>query len=195
MSLRRVGNDQFYLESFVDSYLPDIGQMAIGYFSISIDGRAYGVKRKDASLLACSYDAVVRRLKASDSHRLSFGDKHPAHFYVHELLRAHLGDSSYQRCFTDEEREEFVAKLFSHELWWAPDGDAAFDDGSYVIQMDYPNYVRVIGFKYLESQSETLASISELRMDSGEFYDVLEEWSGRFLEDWRENTPPNVRSH
>jgi hypothetical protein len=38
---------------------PDIRERGIGYFLINIKGRTYGVKREDATALACSYDSVL----------------------------------------------------------------------------------------------------------------------------------------
>ncbi len=37
--------------------------------------------------------------------------------------------------------------VWDSKLMWAPDGDEAFDDGSYVLQIDSGSLVRLIGFK------------------------------------------------
>ncbi len=195
MSSLRFGTDQFYLESYVDSYLPNISQMAIGYFNISIGGRVFGVRKNDATLLACSYDAVLRRLKGRNAHTLSFGETFPPNVFVAALLRSHLGDLSHGLLLSDEEFEEFRAKLFSNDIFWAPDGDAAFDDGSYVIQIDCKDIVRVIGFTYGKSRNETLASVSEVWIESDDFYAVLEKWSKCFLAEWESHTGPGLSSH
>jgi hypothetical protein len=37
--------------------------------------------------------------------------------------------------------------IYSRHILWAPDGDAAFDDGSYILQFDVDERVRLIAFK------------------------------------------------
>lgn len=195
MSSLRFGNDEFYLESYVDSWLPNISQMAIGYFTISIGGSTFGVKETDATLLACSYHTVLQRLKDRNSHTLSFGQEYPPDLFVSALLREYLGNPSYHPLLTDGELEEFKANLSPEGIFWAPDGDEAFDDGSYVLQIDCGDRVRVIGFTYAVSQSETLASISELWIASDDFYAILEKWSKCFLAEWQGHTGPKLSSH
>jgi len=61
----------------------------------------------------------------------------------------------------------------SNEFAWAPDGDAAFDDGSYVLQYDVGDQVRLIAFRCREDGLHDSATLSELWLESDAFYNIL----------------------
>jgi hypothetical protein len=58
----------FAIESEVMTVYPEVDQRALGYFVIYINGNCYGVKKLDASLLACSLDMVRERLLNRGNH-------------------------------------------------------------------------------------------------------------------------------
>ena len=60
---------------------------------------------------------------------------------------------------------EFTKTLFANSLVWAPDGDEAFDDGSYVLQFDVGDRVRLIAFKRPDSEVDP-ASLREIWLSS-----------------------------
>ena len=64
-----------------------------------------------------------------------------------------------------------------------PDGDEAFDDGSYVLQFDLGDRVRLIAFKRPESLVDP-ASVREVWLSSDTFYNALREWRDTFLAEW-----------
>ena len=79
---------------------------------------------------------------------------------------------------------EFTKTLYSRSLVWAPDGnDEAFDDGSYVLQFDVGDRVRLIAFKSPESLVDP-ASVREVWLSSDSFYSTLREWRNTFLAEW-----------
>lgn len=67
---------------------------------------------------------------------------------------------------------------------WAPDGDAAFDDGSYILQFDFEDRVRLIAFKSDQGYSYDPATLSEVWMPAEAFYQILQQWRDSFEDEW-----------
>lgn len=65
------------------------------------------------------------------------------------------------------------------EVVWAPDGDEAFDDGSFVLQFDEKDKVRVLAFRRGKGDSD-ISDLAEVRLDPDEFYGVLGSWRSQF---------------
>ena len=64
-----VGNRSvFAIESCITTIYEGLSQRALGFFVIYIDGVCYGVRSPDATLLACSFDAVQRRILRRGTH-------------------------------------------------------------------------------------------------------------------------------
>jgi hypothetical protein len=76
-------------------------------------------------------------------------------------------------------------------LVWAPDGDEAFDDGSYVLQFDVENRVRLIGFKSDDTDRYDPATLKDIWLSSDDFYSVLSRWRDAFEAEWE--TAPKIR--
>jgi hypothetical protein len=67
---------------------------------------------------------------------------------------------------------------------WAPDGDAALDDGSYVLQFDVDDRVRVIAFRCRENFLHDPATLSDVWLSADGFYNVLQQWHDAFEAEW-----------
>jgi len=76
---------------------------------------------------------------------------------------------------------EFTKTLYSNSLVWAPAGDEAFDDGSYVLRFDVGDRVRLIAVKRPDSQVDP-ASVREVWISADIFYNALQ---------WRDTFMPN----
>ena len=78
---------------------------------------------------------------------------------------------------------EFKKALYSNHVVWAPDGDEAFDDGSYILQFDVGSDVRVVAFKSSPDgyDPETVRDVS---LPADGFYAVLQQWHGAFETEW-----------
>jgi len=161
--------------------------MVIGYFLIQIKGVSYGVKKDDATALACSYDAVI--------HRLEMRGKHIAPDDLIILPGLELAQvtngSLYYRIEKQDSwefsipRDELADTIYKNNLIWAPDGDEAFDDGSRVFQFDIDNEnVRLIGYRTTDYNID-IHTLSDLKMNSNEFYSTLKEWSDGFYKKWQ----------
>lgn len=174
----------FALESEITIAYDSPGLRALGCFVIHLSGRPFGVRAPDATLLACSFDEVVRRIRHRGEHTATFADADA------------LGiATSFRHAVYQEEAPlitavgipplELAELLNEKHLVWAPDGDEAFDDGSYVLHLDTPVGARLVGFKCHENGLPDPATLSDLLVPADHFYSVLAEWIARFEDDWR----------
>jgi hypothetical protein len=181
---------EFTIESGVSEYFPGPGQMALGWFTIRIRGTVYGVKSPDATLLACSYDSVCERIRRRGSHDPVFSEA-PSDLKLASSVYCSLYQNlSRNSTVLGLPHNVFVEQVNKHEIIWAPDGDQAFDDSSFVLHFDVGNQVRLIGFRVTESGEIDREQTSGIYMAQEEFYQVLVEWKNEFWSQWMKS-----RSH
>ena len=171
----------FAIESGVKDYYKRPSFLACGFFLIHILGRRYGVHSPDATMLACSYGEVERRLAGRGYHTAPFSKETNGGAIADAFRDAIYAPGQTGKKFFDLSQEDFTAVIYGNHLMWAPDGDEAFDDGSYIIQFDVENSVRLIGFNDVEAgyhhDPDTLRDIS---MDADAFYKILQNWRDAF---------------
>lgn len=180
-----VGNPSaFAIESGLTHVYADRGQLGLGYFLIHLGGKTYGVRSSEATLLACSFDSVVRRLVRRGSHVAPFGAAESADKIASAYLRASFEETESHERFFGMSADELTDLMAEREIVWAPDGDEAFDDGSHVLHFDQGKQVRLIGFKNRDDIS-VAASLSEIFLDAEEFYNLLNSWKENFEAEWQ----------
>jgi hypothetical protein len=133
-------------------------------------------------MLACSFDQVGTRITGSGTHQATFAEAAAIDIANAYTSAVYLDNDGSQTYFGMSEAE-FTKTLYSKSLAWAPDGDEAFDDGSYVLQFDVGDRVRLIAFKRPESLVDP-ASVREVWLSSDTFYNALREWKNAFLAEW-----------
>jgi len=176
--------NELAIESYVDEFLPEKSWRAIGCFLIHVGGRRFGVERPRATALACSFDEVRERLRCRGKHIFSPSEQVGATEIAFRVL-----NSRYCREFSGFEMkpewaDELDQVLFKNKLIWAPDGDAAFDDGGHIIQIDEGDMCRIVAFNNGETDRDTRESVVDVRLSCRRFYDILAQWSGQFEDDW-----------
>lgn len=172
----------FAIESEITRAFEKPSWRGLGFFVIYVAGQSYGIKSPSQSMLARSFDEVGARITGRGTHQAPFADAAAidiANAYTSAVYLDNNGNETY---FGMSEAE-FTKILYSKSLVWAPDGDEAFDDGSYVLQFDIGDRVRLIAFKRPESLVDP-ASVREVWLSSDTFYDALREWGATFLADW-----------
>jgi immunity protein 42 of polymorphic toxin system len=174
----------FALESGISVAYPSLGQRGLGFFLIHVEGAGYGVRAPDATMLACSFDEVGRRLERRGSHSAPFSVGVDACQLAEAVRRALYFDVPPQERFFGMSQGDFAAHVYDKKLLWAPDGDEAFDDGSYVLQLDQEDQVRLIGFKSNEHQPYDSSTLREATLPAKTFYGVLQEWASVFEAEW-----------
>jgi hypothetical protein len=165
----------FAIESAISKAYERLSSWALGYFVIYINGFRYGVHQQDATGLACSFGEVQDRLARRGQHSAPILEREPAHAIADSILNAIYSDSP-QVSFFGMNRAEFCQMVYSNHLIWAPDGDEAFDDGSFVLQIDMGDRVRLIGFKGDDSYHHVPSTLNDARVESPQFYGVLSQW-------------------
>ena len=175
----------FAIESFIEKAYERPSFLALGYFVIHLGGKSYGVRENNATLLACSFDTVEDRIASRGKHVVPFSSV-PNPVEIADAYRRieYTGEHDPEELFFGLSAKQFSSAASKGKIAWAPDGDEAFDDGSYVLQMDIGDRVRLIGFTSQESHKETLQSVSEYWMSAEEYYKILSEWRDRFLAEW-----------
>ena len=167
-----VGNpDVFAVEFGVTTPLENSNQLALGYFVYWVAGNVYGVREDDATLLAASYHAIADRLSRSGRHESRLSNL-PKDVLISAYLGQIYGVTGGSRVAIEE--TDFEGEVRAKELIMAPDGDAAFDDGSHILQFDKGGMVRIVAFKNRGALDKIIADSIELSLNSDTFYDILD---------------------
>lgn len=175
----------FAIESKITEAYEPLGSLAIGYFVIHVGGRPYGVCEPDATLLACSFGEVENRISRRGRHTAPFATEVDAGKIADAFRDAIYSEAEGKRFFGIP-LDEFAALFFpeSSDLMWAPDGDEAFDDGSYILQFDHLDRVRLIAFQSREDCRHDPNTLRDVWLAEYDFYQVLQTWCDAFLAEW-----------
>jgi hypothetical protein len=193
LSAMIVGNpSRFAIQSELTTAYPNRGQLGLGSFVVHISGKKYGVDSPDATLLACSYDEVCERLQMRGKHAAPFANEPDG-----QALAQTCYDIRYKETDLDTERfgltyAEFEEKAHDNHIRWAPDGDEAFDDGSFILQFDLDSRVRLIAFRVDDSGIVDQSSFADCWVTDTEYYSVLETWSKAFMAEWQPSPKASV---
>ena len=172
----------FGIESEITQAFAKPSLLGLGFFVIHIMGRCYGVKSPDATMLAVSFDEVGRRISKRGKHKAPFDEVAAtdiATAFTSAVYLDHRDDDTY----LGMSAVRFTEIINANRLVWAPDGDEAFDDGSYVLQFDVGERVRLVAFNRPTSLVD-LASVQEAWFAADCFYDILSQWRERFTAEW-----------
>jgi hypothetical protein len=186
-----VGNpDIFAIESEITKAYERLSFRALGFFVIDVMGEPYGVKEPDATLLAVSFDEVGRRIARRGRHTPPFAMDSNAGDVAYAFRRVLYDGCEEGELFFGMPDPQFKHAICSNRLEWAPDGDEAFDDSSYVLQFEDENRVRLIAYKsiaYKNTLDTTYdpASLRDVWLSQDEFYGVLQNWRDRFEAEWK----------
>ena len=160
-------------------------QRAVGFFVLHIEGNIFGVRSLDATLLACSMDAMQRRIIKRGTHCAQYESNATALEILNAFRSAtYENETGGESCF-GMTISAFRDITRGNEIVWIPDGDEAFDDGSHVLQFDQGDKVRIVGFKNLESLAKTAHTLTEVRMDADDFYGILGRAEQTFEQQWQ----------
>lgn len=199
---------EFAIESCISIAYEELGARALGFFVIHIGGRCYGVREPDASWLACSFDTVAERIAQRGTHTAPFTDERDAGKIADAYRDAIYAPDQENEEFFGLPHSEFRDCFYSKLLVWASDGDEAFDDGSYVLQFDVGDRVRLIGFGLRRREEDyphdpaakktydwefhcyhhDPATLREVWLEADKFYKILQTWRDAFEVEWKAAT-------
>ncbi|MFN9300615.1 MAG: Imm42 family immunity protein [Acidobacteriota bacterium] len=179
------GNPEtFAIESHITRAYEELGLRALGFFTVMIKGRRFGVHEEDATMMANSYDEVCRRIANRGQHTAPFGADGCSRDIAFSVMSALYSDPPEKMSALGISYDALDKLVHGNRLEWAPDGDAAFDDGSHVLQFDVGDHVRLIGFKRSDEGLFDPCSLVDQRLPADEFYSILEEWRDAFVSEW-----------
>jgi hypothetical protein len=176
----------FALESRSSEAFARPSLRALGYFIIHVAGRSYGVRQDDATMLACSFEEVGRRLERRGGHTAPFASNPDGKAIAESVYNATYGPENAVSSLPGLSLPQVHDLVVGNHLQWAPDGDAAFDDGSFVIHLDVEDRVRLLAFKTAGDGSRRLdlASLRDQWLEADVFYRVLQDWRDAFEKEW-----------
>ena len=93
-------------------------------------------------MLGCSFAEVRRRVARRGLHFAPFGFEETAAAIATAYRAVFYGDEPADQYF-GYPPDDIRNLIIGSELIWAPDGDAAFDDGSHVLQIDRSEFSQV----------------------------------------------------
>jgi hypothetical protein len=172
----------FAIESEITRAFARLSFRGLGFFVIHVAGQRYGIKSPGQSMLACSFDEVARRINRRGTHQAPFAEAAAFDIAAAYTSAVYLDNNGNENYFGMSEAQ-FTKTLYSNSPVWAPDGDEAFDDSSYVLQFDVGDRVRLIAFKRPDSLVDP-ASMREIWLSSDTFYSSLRQWRDTFITEW-----------
>lgn len=188
MSELLIGNQSvFAIESCISQAYKRLSFISLGFFIIYVNGMKYGVREKHATLLACSLNSVRRRVAERGNHVVSFGAKFEPQEIAEAYAKATYSTTPLEATFLGMSMREFKDEELKARILWAPDGDAAFDDGSHVLQFDCGEMVRLIAFRNDDDITSFRETIREAWLSADEYYGILDEWQRKFTIEWLES--------
>lgn len=175
----------FAIESNITTAYDRLSLRALGYFVLHIAGNCYGQYQPDATMLACSYDAVIQRISARGKHIAPFASESNA-VQIAEAFRQAIYSQYPADNYFGIPLADFVTFFSASgaDIMWAPDGDEAFDDHSYVLQFDWGNQVRLIAFKSGKNTWVEQNTLTDLWLKAEDFYHILKTWHEAFHAEW-----------
>jgi hypothetical protein len=175
----------FAIESQIQKAYSNPGLRALGYFLIHLDGRCYGKCEADATLLACSFDSICERIRERGRHKAPFSMHNDPSEVASSFISA-IYSEQHRDSYFGILRDDFITYFScgADGVMWAPDGDEAFDDGSYVLQFDVEDTVRIIAFKHIGDGRHDPLSLADIWLPAADYYTILESWRDSFLESW-----------
>jgi hypothetical protein len=179
-----VGNPSvFAIESTITRAYERLSLRALGFFAVHVSGHCYGGRSPGSTMLACSYDEVESRIAERGSHTAPFASEAAPGKIADAFRNAFYGEKQWESYFGIP-WSKFSHVISSNRIMWAPDGDEAFDDGSYILQFDVQDRVRLIAFKSGQDLPHDPATLTEAWLAADHFYDVLHRWQELFKAEW-----------
>jgi hypothetical protein len=174
----------FAIESEITYAYDRLSQRALGFFVIHIAGRCYGVKEWDATTLADPFYEIGQRIARRGSHNPAFPINAIAADIAYSFRRAIYDECEEGELFFGMSARHFANAISSKRLEWTAYCDEAFDDGSYVLQFEDKDQVRLVAFTSTADFLYDPASLRDVYLPQDEFYGILKEWRDRFNNEW-----------
>jgi Immunity protein 42 len=183
-----IGNKSiFAIESSIARAFESKHFKALGFIVIHVGGLSYGIHEPEATMLGASYGEVKMRILRRGTHSALFAQEESAGKIADAFRDAIYAHNQEREEFFGIRQPDFKRIIYDNNLMWVPDGDEAFDDGSYALQFDVGNQVRLIAFKASNeggNYHHDPTTIRDIWLAADDFYGILERWRGGFEAEW-----------
>jgi hypothetical protein len=175
-----IGNlNEFAIDWGITRPYESASLLALGWFTVWLKGKQFGVKSPEATMLACSFDEVKKRISDRGTHTAIFSKESAS------SIVAAYRSVRYEKLPSFDDilglsKHKVEDELLKKKIQWCPDGDEAFDDGSHILQFDLDKEVRLIGFNNSEYKTDTYDKIVDLWIPSDHYYGLLTDWINVF---------------
>ncbi len=182
----------FAIESGLTTAYEAVSLRGLGFFVIYLGGYRYGIRAPDATTLALPFDGIERRLADRGKHVAPFSAEPDAGKIADAFRNAFYADEQHESFFEIPLADFVELDCCNHLDWTTPYADEAFDDGSYVLQFDVDDRVRLIGYKSRNTDyRHAPESLRDMWLSSNEFYAILQSWRDAFENEWKA-TPKEI---
>jgi hypothetical protein len=183
----------FAIETEISQVFPSLSLRALGYFVIYLKNKCYGVRSLDATMLACTFDEIYNRISLRGKHKAPFSSEKESRKIAESINFALYADNQEEKSFFNLTHSEFCSIVHGNKIIWAPDGDEAFDDDSFVFQFDINESVRLIACRFKDDFSCDTDSLADITIKADEYYDILQRWHDWFLIQTNINSKANIK--
>jgi hypothetical protein len=179
-----IGDTQrFAIESTIEEAFYERSILFNGYLFIHLNGRRYGSGYLSAASGFCG--EVEESLRWRGRHTLSMSRRCTSQ-RIAELVYSAVYRDEHQFRGLAEERSSVRSEHYENKLSLAASDIEAWDDGTFVLQIDEDDSVRVIAFMSCdEDAGQLIDCVEERRLSAAEYYGVLEAWRDACEEEWR----------
>jgi hypothetical protein len=175
----------FAIDSEITLAYDRLSDRALGYFALHVMGRSYGIRETDATMLANVVDDVGRRIVERGTHKPPFAMDASAQEIAYSFRRAIYDESKKGELFFGMPASDFAKSISANRIHWSAYCDEAFDDSSYILHAEDSMQVRLIAFTGTSDLLYDPASLREVCLSPVDFYQILDDWHGRFLREWK----------
>lgn len=179
-----VGNPAtFAVESCITEAYETPSLVGLGAFMVYVAGSCYGRRAQDSTHLANPRDGIKRRIADRGRHVAPFSQRPSASEIAHAFRNAVYAEQQDPEFF-GLTPTDFKTLIDSNQLEdWSP--DAAFDDGSHILQFDVDDRVRLIAYKSWNLNNDfDPATLKDIWLPSDVFYATLQRWHDLFCAEW-----------
>lgn len=181
---------KFAVESHISKAYRRLSFRGLGYFVLHIGGERYGLHEPEATMLACAFDDIGKRVATRGEHVAPFSSAADATEIVASLEKAWSDSESDNQQTLGMPADEFVQAVKSDALLRCVLDrlyDEAFDDGSRILHFDVGNRVRLIACRFMMIDGDNLpdpSSVRDVWLTADEFYGILSDWHHKFELEW-----------
>ncbi len=171
--------EQFAIRTRISEFYPSNSLLALGSYTLFINGEAFGLIADDATTLGSAFRETKRRSADAGKHVATFSSEPDGRKLISIINDARNGENVSGKSFYGMDVECFINALRDSRSGWHWYCSEAFDDGSCVWQFDCDGGVRLI--------AQNGYVFRDVVIPASQFYGVLRDWVTQFEREMKKN--------